>query len=58
MSSKKSFKNLSNFELPSIENQEYIFKNKFYKQELLNYEEGQERKVSILLLYIYIYYIY
>ncbi len=35
-----------NYELPPLEDQVYLFKNKYYKQELLPYEENKERRVS------------
>lgn len=46
---KNNAKNESNYELSTLENQEYLFKNKFYKQELLAYEENKDRLVSYIL---------
>lgn len=46
---KNNAKNESNYELSTLENQEYLFKNKFYKQELLVYEENKDRLVSYIL---------
>ena len=39
----------ANYELPSIEHQEYLFREKYFSQELLSYKENEERKVSKLL---------
>ena len=38
------------FQLPSLENSQYLFREKYYSQELLPYKEGEPR-----LVYIYIY---
>lgn len=43
------------FQLPPLENQPDLFKNQYFKQELLPYIEGRDRKVYILnLLYFLI----
>ena len=42
----------ANYELPSIESQTYLFKNKYFSQELLSFEENKPRKVSKNLLYL------
>jgi len=44
----------SNYELPSIENQSYLFKDKFFSQTLLPYSENQPRKVYIISIFSYI----
>ena len=38
------------FQLPSIENQEYIFQHGFFTQELLPYQADKDRQVYIMLL--------
>ncbi len=35
-----------NYELSSVQNQSYLFQNKYFEQELLLIEENQDRKVS------------
>lgn len=40
-----------NYELPSIQNQSSLFAQGFYTQKLIDYQEGEPRKVNI---YIYI----
>ena len=42
-----------NFQLPSLEDSPYLFREKYYSQELLSYKEGEPR-----LVYIYIYLIF
>jgi hypothetical protein len=39
----------SDYVLSSIERQSYLYKNKFFSQELLSFEEDKERYVSFYL---------
>jgi hypothetical protein len=39
----------SDYVLSSIENQSYLYKNKFFSQELLSFEENKERYVNLYL---------
>ena len=42
-----------NYQLPSLENQEYLFREKFFQQELILYQEDKPLQVFIIyLLYI------
>ena len=43
------------FQLPSIENQEYIFQHEFFIQELLPYQADKDRQICIILLSYIIY---
>ena len=49
--SSPNYKYGEDYELPPIENQARIFKEGFYKQELLDFELGKERLVSNLFFY-------
>ena len=53
-----NYKYGEDFTLPVIENQARIFKEGFYKQELLEFEAGKERLVSILFLTYFSYILY
>ncbi len=37
--------NTINYKLLNLEDQEYLFANRYFKQQLLPYEENKERKV-------------
>jgi hypothetical protein len=34
-----------NYQLPAIENQQYLFKHRYFSQELLPYKENEDREV-------------
>jgi len=38
-------------ELPSIEFQEYLFSNNYFLQELLPFKEGEERLISVSIIF-------
>ena len=45
-----SLKYTRDYQLPTLENQEYLFREKFFHQEILSYQEGKPRQISIIYL--------
>ena len=43
-----SHKYTSDYQLPTLENQEYLFRERFFHQEILPYEEERPRQVYII----------